>query len=243
MITSQSTLPAPEHDPVRAYIDGTHTQADVEAMLAAFAPLISKYITVLLGKFHTESGKNYLSDTNVRIFALSFRRGGNVLKTLQWVVAQCRRFSQDEIHLTVVEVFLDCMRRPERLHVFASELAKSLSVLIGNPMEILAADVSEYAKFGKAPDPQRAAETFTLVEEMFAERGIVLTGNERALLRALRDQLDEPETKELNLRAAARSLGLNRMYAHRLFHHLCEKARLVDLPSDPAYDTMAPLEK
>lgn len=208
-----------------AYREGTATSADVLLLLNSYRSAINKYVAILVGREVSPSGRPFSTDDAVRVFAYSFRRGGDVMKTLRWVVEQCRRYTKEELEAEVIRVFLECMREKGYARELPSRLAKNIAELIGmNLLETtLQASVDssgESVVFYEGDDALEACEAPPcLAESLYDERGIVLTFRERELLRYM--------SESYNLSLAARRMGVTRQRAKALFDRLCKKARIV----------------
>ena len=188
------------------------TSEDVEFALGAYEPLLDKYTAILMGKFTSGTGKNFLADENVKMFAYAFKRGGNTLRTLQWVVDQCKHFGYEEVKAEVVSSFLECLRLRGQTTIFPTILAQNIAQLIGNPMEILVEDLDQVARVEEFPDIVSKA------EGMLFDRGIILTQRERDLIHLLSVQFD--------LGWAAEQMGISKQRVSALLLQLREKASL-----------------
>lgn len=212
-------MSTPLTDAARAYQAGTATPDQVNLLLDGYRYIIDKYIAILLGSLTSTAGKSFLSDEAVRVFAYSFRRGGDVRKTLLWVIEQCRRFSKDELLSEVIRTLLECLRDKGGAREFPSRLAKNVSELLGH--DVLTENFlycntgqtdTEYAILdGELPPPCQA-------EQIFDDRGIVLTLRERELLRYM--------SESFNISHAARRMRISRQRAAYLFSRLKKKAQL-----------------
>ena len=193
---------------------GEFDQEDVDLLMRAYEPLISKYVTILTGHFTSTAGKNFLADDNVRLFAYAFQRGGNVEKTLYWVVTQCRRYTTRELRAEVVRSFLECIIYRGWMREFPNRLAQNIRQLLGNPLDVLVPEVHI-----SVSDPALSnIDRLTLAEEIFTERGIVLTFAERRVIRAL--------SEDFHLTRAAKRLGMSKQNVSQTLRRLRRKAQV-----------------
>ena len=219
---------------IQHFYTGTATQPELELLLRSYEPLFRYYIALLRGNL-PQRGTSLLSNDGVRIFAYSFRQGGDMERTLQWVVSQCRRFSGSELRATVVEAFFHAIAAQGRVASYSRYLAENLRELLGNPLEVLIDDLHRIddetpeqtdsavecipAATDVADDAyQHVMSSLTEVERLFHERGIVLTMRERDVIRLLAFRYD--------VDWVATQLDLSRRRVYAILEQLKEKARL-----------------
>ena len=196
------------------YTSGTARATDVDLILTAYEPYITKYLSIVQGTYLATRPQALLTDDAVRVFAYSFKRGGDVLKTLHWVVDQCRRYTGHELRAEVIRSFLESLAEHGWARCFPSILAKNIAQLIGNQFEELIADVEYFP----ADEDECVVSRIPKAEQIFNDRGIVLTARERDLIRLLSYRMD--------LAWAARQLDISRTRAYTIFNRLKKKAQL-----------------
>lgn len=199
---------------IERIVSGDFDSHDVELLITAYTPLIDKYVAILSGKLVSSEGKSFLRDENVKMFAYSFNRGGDVLKTLQWVIKQCKNFTYSEIRAEVTRSFLECIIYKGWMKEFPYKLARNVAELIGNPMEVLVAEIKT-----STVDPANLNfELLTRAEIMFSERGIVLTSVEKRIIQEL--------SKNYNVERIAAKFGVSKQAIYATLRRLKKKASL-----------------
>lgn len=208
------------------YYTGEFTQDEIELILRSYEPLFTFYTALLRG---TLDDRALLTNDAVRVFLLYIDRGANLEHALGWVIKSCRRLSAAELRACVVEAFFKAINIHGAVQNYQRYLAENLRELLGDAREVLATDLRRDEFSADEPFEQledaydleddvydRLMAEFTGAERLFHERGILLTAQERAVIRAM--------SQDESLRAAAETLGISHQRVHQILTNLRGKA-------------------
>ena len=205
--------------------NGGRDERDVDLVLSSYKPLFYKYLGIINGHYSGPSGNSYLSDHDVQRFAGEFKNSKSLILTLRWVSTRCARFSQEELYQEIIRVFLSVLRYKNWFFIFPMHLARSVAQLISDPIEEIFIDPTENDEFSDGLSPrlhpsiiQYANMGIPLAEQIFDERGVILTDRERQLLRLL--------SENYCVHDAALTMGVNYSRAYAILKSLRRKAKI-----------------
>jgi DNA-binding CsgD family transcriptional regulator len=206
--------------------DDGYSLKDGEAnlILDAYKPLFLKYLTILKGNFQSPSGKIYISGGDVQRFVGEFHRAKSPLHTLRWVADRCERFDSEELLQEIRRTFLECLKYRNWFFIFPMHLARSIAQLISDPLEEVFTDISEWTPGSSVTtDIHESVRLLSsagipLAEQIFYDRGVIITDREKTLLRILSVGYD--------IKEAASRMRISKSRAYGILNNLKKKAKI-----------------